>query len=113
MITTKMTDDDILEYLMTSDFNEGLNSEEARFVLLKFRQFYRFQVSKNTQLLHSIDKLERDSAEDFALLKEAHDLAITELTMEQLKNKRELERDLTFMERLTGKIKRNKDNEIR
>lgn len=108
-----MTDEDILDYLMTSDFNEGLSDKEAQLLLLKFRQFYRFQVSKNVQLNHSYEKLSKDSSDEFQLLKEAHDLAISALRAEQEKNERELNRRLTFKEIFTGKIKRNKKNEIR
>ena len=37
----KFSDQEILELLMTSEFNEGLTQEEAKFLLLKSRYFYR------------------------------------------------------------------------
>ena len=37
--------DEILEYLMTSDFNENLNKDELKALLIKFREFYRYMYS--------------------------------------------------------------------
>ena len=108
-----MTDNDILDYLMTSEFNEGLSDQEAQFLLLKFRQFYRIQVSKQTQQNHKYDELEKESTESFNLLQEMYNQMYIDNEVLKRKNKTELERKLTFKERITGKIKRNNDNEIR
>ena len=43
----ELNDDDILEYLMTSDFIENHNPEEYKFLLHKFRFFYRILFNFN------------------------------------------------------------------
>lgn len=107
MITAEMTEDDIMDYLMTSEFNEGLNDKEAQFLLLKFRQYYRYQVSKNSQLNHKYDDLSIGSKAEILLLQSQLLVANNELLAAQIKNKQELEKELTFAERFFGKLKRN------
>ncbi len=90
---------EILDYLMTSDFNEGLTHEESRFLLMKFRAFYRVVHGKNENLTWEVDRLK----ESVATLKEevkAMDLA---LASEKLAHEYEAIRPLTWTERLTGK----------
>lgn len=51
-------DDEILDYLMTSEFiEEDLNPEEIRELLFKFRHFYRLSHSKQRSLQYQIDEL--------------------------------------------------------
>lgn len=102
-----MKEEDIIDYLMTSDFNEGLSDKEAQFLLLKFRQYYRYQISKNTQLLHKYDDLDIKTMEEISLIKSRMTIAENELIRAQKKNEAELNRDLTFQERFFGKLKRN------
>ena len=40
------SDEDILDFLMTSDFNDDLSPEQFRFLLIKFRQFYRISANR-------------------------------------------------------------------
>lgn len=96
---TFINETEILDYLMTSDFNEGLTQEEFRFLLLKFRYHYRIlyaklesqkykldeKISEISEIQEKIDKLEKSIAD-----KE-----------EELRN--EINRKLTLKERLIGK----------
>lgn len=96
---TFINETEILDYLMTSDFNEGLTQEEFRFLLLKFRYHYRIlyaklesqkykldeKISEISEIQEKIDKLEKYIAD-----KE-----------EELRN--EINRKLTLKERLIGK----------
>lgn len=101
----KFTNDEILDYLMTSDFNEELNTKELKALLLKFREFYRFMYgSKDNKIIDrdfQIKKLkeELESKENY----------ITNILIEKVKLEEEnisiRNRKLTFKERLTGKIK--------
>ena len=52
---SRINDNDILDYLMTSDFNDGYTIDESRLLLLKFRQFYRTLQSTNESLNHIIN----------------------------------------------------------
>src|ERR1035438_4914472 len=42
----ELTEKEILDYLMSSDFNEGLTPDEFKLLLIKFRNFYRVLYSK-------------------------------------------------------------------
>jgi hypothetical protein len=101
----KFTNDEILDYLMTSDFNEELNTKELKALLLKFREFYRFMYgSKDTKITDrdfEIKKLKQEL--------ESKENYITNILIEKVKLEEEnisiRNRKLTFKERLTGKIK--------
>ncbi len=55
-----LSDTDILNYLMISEFNEGLSPDEFKFLLYKFRYFYRMSYGKNESLKIEVDKLKMD-----------------------------------------------------
>lgn len=103
-----MSDEEIVEYLMTSDFNDGHTEEEFRFLLLKFRTLYRLLKSKNEQINHSLNTAIMDF-EEFRvlntdmLIKANEDVFLLQNTLEQ-----ELNRKLTLKERFTGKLIRHK-----
>jgi hypothetical protein len=63
-----LSEEEILNYLMTSDFNEGLTPEEYRLLLLQFRNFYRIISGKNELLrteLSGRDRIMNDLKMDF------------------------------------------------
>ena len=96
-----------LNYLMTSDFNEGLTPEQLVEMLLKFRYEYRVLGSKNSALEKEIDKLSIELENTNGLLyeaetKEKQKIASLEDDLHFLSNK--LRRKLTLKERLSGKI---------
>lgn len=99
----ELTDKEILDFLMTSDFNENLSPDETRFLLLKFRNFYRICHSKNELLNTDLDLAKKASEQLVSanvriekLSKENQDL--TE-KLNQIMNKK-----LTIKERFFGKI---------
>ena len=97
-------DDDILNYLMTSDFNDGLNLEEFKFLLKKFRYYYRL-------IKGNFDRME---VENFGLSKtlseqkENYESIIMNLMSEKAKCRDTLDllksRKLSLKERWEGKI---------
>lgn len=106
-----LANEDLLDYLMTSDFNENLSPDELKELLIKFRQFYRVKFSR---------------VESMEMEKKKFDFEIEQLKHQfQLSNQQLIEsnqhllniynsitsRKLTFLERLLGKIKTRK-NEI-
>lgn len=103
-----MSDEEIVDYLMTSDFNDGHTEEEFRFLLLKFRTLYRLLKSKNEQVTHSLNTAIMDF-EEFSilnkdlLLKANSDIALLQNTLEV-----ELNRRLTLKERFSGNLIRYK-----
>lgn len=105
----KINDDDIFNYLMTSDFNDGYTLEESKFLLTKFRQFYRILNSKNEQLNHSLSNKEKELSNlskksDIEIKKLEDSSNVLKNTLNMLKN-----RKLSIFERINGKIKIEND----
>jgi hypothetical protein len=97
-------DDDILDYLMTSNFDDNLSPEELKSLLIKFRQFYRISANRFTNI-----ELERKKFySDLDLIKSTNESKINEMKIlyENLNTKYNglIERKLSFKERLFGKI---------
>lgn len=101
-----MKEEDILEYLMTSEFTDDISSEESRLLLRKFRTHHRVIATKNEQLCYRISELTNELLDSSRIYDEQINAKSTELTTMNNKLTIELNRKLTFMERLTGKINR-------
>lgn len=101
---TELTDKEILEFLMTSDFQENLSPDELRFLLLKFRNYYRVVSSKN-DLLTSDLEIFRKNAQSIDTL---NNEKIQHLSDENSNLSRKLNtimnKKLSFKERIFGKI---------
>lgn len=103
-----LTDKDILDFLMTSDFNENLTPEESRFLLFKFRYFYRLHHSKTEGLNNVIlDLEERLKTTEEKLKTTQFDLQSQIVNLKEEHNKL-INKKLTWKERLSGKIKKEK-----
>lgn len=107
IMNQELNNDEILEYLMTSDFNENLNKDELKALLVKFREFYRYMYSlKDNKVIdrdYQIKKLKEEI--------ESKNNEIIKLNFKNsdLENKRNLlkNRKLTLLERLKGKLDLN------
>lgn len=99
MVNQLLTESDILDYLMTSDFNDGLTNEESRFLLLRYRNFYRTIHAKYTNLKDCNDNLQKE------LSKFRIELDEYKLMLVESKHQIEIEknRKLTLKERILGK----------
>lgn len=104
----ELTDKEILDYLMTSDFNESLSPDECKFLLLKFRYFYRFTSSKNERFSEDIISLNKKYEKDTYSLNEKMSKLTSELKDIEEKYKNTISRKLSLNERIFGKIKENK-----
>lgn len=101
---SKLNDEEILEFLMNSEFESDMPPAELKFLLKKWRYFYR--------LLHGrLERTRDDMRFDIETLKARLDGAEREMLALQVKNaKCEDEigslknRKLTLKERWTGKI---------
>lgn len=99
----ELTDKEILEFLMTSDFNENLSPDETRFLLLKFRNFYRVTSSRNDLLSSDLETARKNLTELSNLRQTVQQL------LEQNKNLSEkldtiMNKKLSIKERFFGKI---------
>lgn len=104
----KLEDDEILDFLMTSDFEENYSPSEYKFLLSKGRYFYRLLYGKNEknnlsneseiEKLNNDLELEKQKNNNLINIINENKIKINEL--KELKN-----RKLSFIERITGKIK--------
>ena len=100
----RLTDEEILDYLMTSEFNEGLTPDEFKFLLSKFRNFFRIVSGKNDTLKVLIESSKKELQD----LKYKTDNQLR--TAEEQKNKaiekynNLKQKKLTLKERFLGKI---------
>lgn len=101
---SELNDDDILDFLMTSDFEGNYKPEELKYLLTKWRYFYRILYSKSSS-----------SKDDFSFemskLKEQIDSLKNDVTLLQKENVDKqniidfnIKRKLTWKERISGKI---------
>lgn len=100
----ELKDEEILDFLMTSEFEGDYSPEELKYLLVKWRYFYR--------LLHGqLERVKDDRlADNRALLSEIESLKVQ--LNQVLSTKAKLEddvlsmktRSLTLKERFTGKI---------
>jgi predicted RNase H-like nuclease (RuvC/YqgF family) len=108
----EISDEKIFEYLMTSDFIENYKPTEWKFLLLKFRSFYKNLRGSKERELEIKEKEISDLRNKISSLEQN---LIKEKTLSvELQNKIDLskkERKLTLKERLSGKIKRFDEDE--
>lgn len=100
----EINDEEVLNFLMTSDFNEEYSPEELKYLLHKWRYFYRLMKGKNDQLAQVVSSLENEV-----------EIVKNDCINKIDENKKELERlqhtifnlknrKLTLKERMSGKI---------
>jgi hypothetical protein len=100
----ELTDEEILDFLMTSEFEDNYKPEELKYLLHKFRYFYRVMNGKYDQVkLQSETEVKKltDIGESKKLRIENMMVEIANLqnTISSLKS-----RKLSFKERISGKI---------
>lgn len=101
---SELTDTEILDFLMTSDFEEEYNPEELKYLLFKWRNFYRILHGRNERTIENFEselKVLKDqlNTEMFKYNELLVKLADTENSIHQMK-----QRKLSWKERLSGKI---------
>jgi len=111
MSIKEIKDEELLDYLMNSDYEEDLNPDELKYLLSKWKYHYRLLHGKNTMLksesLSYKDKYEKSVSEiDYTKKLLKKEINEYKTTIRKLKN-----RKLTWKERLTGKIKIIENNE--
>lgn len=102
----ELTDEQILEYLMTSDFIENYKPEEYKFLLHKFRYFYRILHGNHTRIKSDYEFSDSQLKSEIESIKKQ--LNNEKVKSTDLQNQIDLskkERKLTWKERFDGKIK--------
>lgn len=107
---SNLDNDEILDFLMTSDFEGDYKPEELKYLLVKWRYFYRLLNGK-------YELVKTDSEGDIKKLKEEillKDQKFNKVLVENadLKNKIDIlkSKKLSLKERFTGKIINNNEN---
>ena len=99
-----LSEQEVLDYLMTSDFNEGLTPDEYRLLLFQFRNFFRIISGKNELLkteLSGRDRVMDDLKRDF---EKRFNETLTEKANVENKLMFNNNRKLSLKERWTGKL---------
>jgi len=92
---------DIINYLMTVDFEDvEMTSEESKDLLNKFRYYYRKAHSETIQKTHEIGKLEKK----ITTCENKLDILEKEVEMGDVKFERLQRKKLSWKERISGKI---------
>src|SRR5574343_474225 len=99
---SELEDDEILNFLMTSDFEDNYSPGEYKFLLSKWRYFYRLLHGKNEKNNlsneHEIEKLNND----LKIEKEKNSKLNIIISQNKIKIDELTNRKLSFMERITG-----------
>jgi hypothetical protein len=101
---SELKDEEIMNFLMTSEFEDDYKPEELKYLLFKFRYFYRILHGRH-ELVKSDGEFslknikEESDAKDNEILRLRAQIANGEDILNSLKS-----RKLTFKERFSGKI---------
>jgi hypothetical protein len=104
MKISELNDEAVLNFLMTSDFEGDYSPSELKYLLVKWRYFYRLSQGRSEQIKTSsegdIQKLNNDieilNNKNYSLSVMLNEKELTISSMEH--------RDLTWKERLYGRI---------
>ena len=113
MSIKELTDEEILDFLMVSEFDGDYSPDELKYLLYKWRYFYRlFKGRSDRYKSDSEFTIEKLNEQIISLnnnkIKVEIDLAQSEDIINSMKN-----RKLTWRERLTGKIITKEDEDSR
>ena len=101
----ELSDEEILQYLMTSDLNENFRTEEYKFLILKFRDFYKILHGK-----HQLHKIQSDKI--ISEFESSNNILQNQISENEVQKNLAIQaleavpkqRKLTLKERITGKI---------
>ena len=101
---SELKDDDILEFLMTSDFEDDYSPAELKYLLVKWRYFYRLKSGSLDRVSVDLEGKIRELEEKIkAQEREKTNLQIQLADSQNVIHSME-HRNLTFKERWSGKI---------
>lgn len=106
-----MTDEDLLDFLMTSEFENNISPDEFRYLLGKWKYFYRV-------LYGRLERTKQDLSDEVSFLSNKVESIEMSRTMTQMECARKDDiihslknRKLSFKERWTGKIITKEDED--
>jgi hypothetical protein len=101
---TELNDSEMLNFLLSVDFNENISFDDLVYIFNNYKQFLRWQLDRNENLHNEISKLKHQSEQmvksnDYINLNYIVKINQLEQELFLLRNRR-----LSFKERLKGKI---------
>lgn len=102
---SELNDQDLVEFLMTTDYEQEYNPEELKYMLLKFRNFYRVLYSKYNHLSDDKDVESNKYNDEIEFYKNQIDILKKDIIKLDDKINKLKNRKLSFKERISGKIK--------
>jgi hypothetical protein len=109
-MVSELSEGEILDYLMTSDFEEGLNPEEFKFLLFKFRNYYKKAVGNLSLEKDKIDSVIRNAEDSKRTIQNQIDEVLNQKKDMENKLNYIVNKKLTFKERFIGKIILDNEN---
>jgi hypothetical protein len=113
MTISELSDEDVLNFLMTSEFTDDYSPAELKYLLVKWRYFYRLSQGRNEQIKTKgegdIQQLENEKE---ILNNTISQLSFRIIDKDKLINSLK-DRKLTIKERWSGKIILTKDEDKR
>jgi hypothetical protein len=103
-MVNELSENEILDFLMTSDFNEGLNLDEFKFLLKKFRNFYRISTCNINNCKDRMDSALEESKNTKKECDQKVQIISNEKDHIEKKFNELLNKKLTWKERMYGKI---------
>lgn len=100
---TEIRDEEMLEYLMTSDFIENYSPEEYKYLLHKFRYFYRILHGNYYRDKGDLQFLVENLKKEMENLKKERNNDLSKLKSLQDQIDLNKNRKLSFKERIKGK----------
>lgn len=104
MTISELNDEDVLNFLMTSEFTDDYSPAELKYLLVKWRYFYRLSQGRNEQIKvkgeGDVQQLENDKE---ILNNTINQLSFRIIDKDKLINSLK-DRKLTIKERWSGKI---------
>ena len=95
-----LTDEELFDYLMTSDYIEDMSSDDFRFLLHKWKYFFRIHYSRINGLVDKVSEKDKEIEVLKGIIEKLDkDVVLEKHKYECLKNKK-----LTWKERISGKI---------
>ena len=101
---SELTDEEILDFLMTSDFEDSYSPDELKYLLLKWRYFYRLHQGKSERTKIDSEGNIRNLENEITGLKNESTLLLSQIAERQNIIDSMRNRSLTFKERWSGKI---------
>jgi hypothetical protein len=113
MTISELSDEDVLNFLMTSEFTDDYSPAELKYLLVKWRYFYRLSQGRNEQIkVKGEGDIQQLENEKNILNNTISQLSSRVLEKDDLINSLR-NRKLTMKERWSGKIILTKDEDKR